>query len=576
MDKKQIAAILDEIGTLLELQGANPFRARAYHRAARGVEGLTDDPAALVATGKILTIDGIGKGTAQVIGELVTTGVSQEYEELRRSFPPGVLDLLRIEGLGPKKVKVLYETLRVTGVDDLEQAARSNRLETIAGFGRKSAENILRGIEALRRRSDRHLYPDAEELAVLLLDALKRRKEILRAEVAGSLRRRREVVGDIDIVASARESHREQLMDLFTTHPAVQSVAARGATKSSVILKAGIRADLRIVDDRAYPFALQYFTGSKEHNVALRSRARRQGWSLNEYGFSVLEGEGRAARPPRCRDEEAIYAALDLPSIPPELREDRGEFEASGPLPHLIVPENLRGTFHCHTRASDGLNTLEEMAAAARLAGWEYLGIADHSRSAAYAGGLTEERLRAQWREIDRFNAEAGDFRVFRGTECDILADGSLDWPDRVLAECDYVVVSVHGGFRMPEAEMTRRVIRALKHKQVTMLGHPTGRLLLEREPYAIDMPAVIQAAADYGKIIEINANPRRLDLDWRLCRLAKERGVMIAINPDAHSTQGLADVRFGVNVARKGWLERRHVLNAQHRPAVEEYLSIS
>jgi DNA polymerase (family 10) len=581
MEKKDIAAVLDEMGTLLELQGANPFKSRAFHNASRAVEGITGDLPALVKSGALLEIAGIGKGTAQVIGELVATGSSKDHKELRKAFPSGVLDMLRIQGLGPKKVKVLYDTLKLSGLEALEKAAKDGRLEKLAGFGKKTAENVLNGIEALRSRSDKSLYPAAEEAALAVLGALRKRKEVLRAEIAGSLRRKREVVGDIDIVVSANDRHRKPLMEVFTTLPDVQSIVAHGETKSSVTLRSGIACDLRIVNDTEFAFALNYFTGSKEHNVALRSRARQRGWSLNEYGFSPIEEGGtrsRAGKPPRCRDETELYGALDLVYIPPELREDLGELDAAarGELPKLVEWGDIRGTFHCHTTYSDGLHTLPQMVRAARDLGWEYLGIADHSKAAAYAGGLSEERLKEQWTEIDALNAKARDFRVFKGTECDILSGGELDWPDAVLAGCDYVVASVHSGFRMTQADMTRRIIKAIKNRHVTMLGHPTGRLLLARDPYPVDMEQVIQAAADYGKIIEINAHPSRLDLDWRLCRLAREKGVMIAINPDAHTIDGLRDVRYGVGIARKGWLERVHILNAQHGPSVVEYLQTS
>jgi DNA polymerase (family X) len=581
MDKKAIAAVLDEMGTLLELQGANPFKARAFHNASRAVEALTDDLPAMVASSALLEVDGIGKGTAQIIGELVATGRAKDHQELRKAFPAGVLDMLRIQGLGPKKVKLLYDSLKLTSLEELETAAKDHRLENLAGFGKKTAENILAGIEALRSRSDRSLYPVAEQAASILLGALKTKKEVLRADIAGSLRRRREIVGDIDIVVSAKDRHRAMLMDFFLHHPEVESVVAGGDTKSSVVLRSGINCDLRIVDDTEFPFALNYFTGSKEHNVEMRSRARKYGWSLNEYGFSPLEAEetrGKTKRAVRCADEAGVYAALDLQFIPPELRENMGEIEAAakGRVPHLLEFEDIRGTFHCHTTYSDGLHTLTQMARGARDLGWEYLGIADHSKTAAYAGGLPEAKLKEQWKEIDGLNARSQGFRILKGTECDILPDGELDWPDAILARCDYVVASVHSNFRMSEVDMTRRIVKALKNRHVTMLGHPTGRLLLARDPYPVDMVKVIQAAADYGKIIEINAHPSRLDLDWRLCRFAREKGVVIAINPDAHSIEGLQDVRFGVGIARKGWLERVHVLNAQHLAGVLEYLQIS
>jgi DNA polymerase (family 10) len=581
MDKKKVAAILDEMGTLLELQGANPFKSRAFHTASRALEGVTQDLHALAESGGLLEIKGIGKSIAQIITDLVTTGHSREYTELREQFPSGVLDMLRIQGLGPKKVKILFETLKISSLEKLEEAARAGRLEDLDGFGKKTQENILAGIEALRGRTDKSLYPQAFEPARAVMEHMRVQKGVIRCEVAGSLRRRKEVIGDIDLLLSAKDAARPALMKAFTSWQGVESVVAQGETKSTVLLGGGITCDLRIVSDREFPFALNYFTGSKEHNVTMRSRAKRFGWSLNEYGFSRLGDEakrGKAKQAVHCKTEEDIYRALGLAYIPPELRENTGEFEAAerGSLPVLVQEKDIRGTFHCHTTASDGVNTLSQMADAARAMGWEYLGIADHSKAAAYAGGLSEEKLIAQFREIDALNGAKKGFRIFKGTECDILPDGSLDWPDRVLATCDYVVVSVHSNFRMSEAEMTRRIMKALKNKYVTMLGHPTGRLLLARDAYQVDMTRVIDAAAEYGKMIEINAHPMRLDLDWRLCRYARDKGVLIPINPDAHSIDGLHDVSYGVGIARKGWLEKKNILNTRTAKEIDRLFARS
>ena len=578
MDKKSIAALLDEMGTLLELQGANPFKSRAFHNASRAVEGITEDLGALVASGNLTEVKGIGTSIAAIIADLVVKGKSKEYTDLRKGFPDGVLDMLRIQGLGPKKVKILFEKKKIRSLDQLEAAAKADRLAALDGFGRKSQENILAGIQALRSRSDKHLYSTARDSASAVYDLLMSRKGVIRGEIAGSLRRHKEVIGDIDIVLSARDADRKGLMQAFVTHPDVAAVIAQGETKSSVTLSSGINCDLRIVNDAEFPFALNYFTGSKEHNVEMRTRAKKFGLSLNEYGFSRLgeeETRGKARKVVRCDDEKGIYTALGLAYVPPELRENRGEIEAAvaHKLPALIEQEDIRGTFHCHTTYSDGVNSLEQMAGGARSLGWEYLGIADHSKVAAYAGGLSKEKLGAQFREIDTLNARGKGFRLLKGTECDILPDGTLDWSDAVLASFDYVVVSVHSNFKMSEPEMTKRIVRALKNKYVTMLGHPTGRLLLSRDAYPVNMTDVINAAADYGRIIEINAHPTRLDLDWRLCPYAKEKGVMIAINPDAHTVEGLRDVRYGVGIARKGWLGKNDVLNARPLGGVLQYL---
>jgi DNA polymerase (family 10) len=569
MDKKGVVAVLEEMGTLLELDGANPFKSRAFHNASRAIEGVTDDLRSLVDSGKTTEIKGVGASIAAIIRDLVTTGRSEEHATLRKKFPDGVLAMLRIQGLGPKKVKILYEKLKIRDLDGLEKGAQAHELSRVEGFGAKTEENILKGIVALRSRSEKSLYSVASDSAQRILESMKAQRGALRAEIAGSLRRRKEVIGDIDIVVSAKEADRKRLMDAFIRHPDVGSIIARGETKSSVALTNGIHCDLRIVKDGEYPFALNYFTGSKEHNVEMRTRAKRQGLSLNEYGFSPADGanpRGKAQKAVRCKDETDIYRVLGLAFVPPELRENAGEFEAAekGRFPALIEGGDIRGTFHCHTTYSDGVNTLEQIAGAARALGWEYLGIGDHSKAAAYAGGLTEAKVKAQIKAIEAINERTKGFRIFKGSECDILADGSLDWPERVLAMFEYVVVSVHSNFTMSEATMTKRIIKALTHRRVAMLGHPTGRLLLSRDPYPVDMKQVIDAAADYGKCIEINAHPMRLDLDWRLCRYAREKGVMLAINPDAHNIEGLRDVYYGVGTARKGWVEAGDVLNTR------------
>jgi DNA polymerase (family 10) len=579
MDKKEIAALLDEMGTLLELQGANPFKSRAFHNASRAVEGITQELAGLIDAGRLLEVKGIGKSIAEIITDLVKTGKSREYTDLRKQIPDGVLDMLRIQGLGPKRVKILWERLKIRNLDELEHAAKGGKLAALEGFGEKTQENILKGIESLRSRSDKSLYPVAAEAAEKVFAHMKKQKGVVRGAIAGSLRRRKEVIGDIDILLSASDDRRLRLMDAFVAAPGVESVVAKGETKSSVLLEGGISCDLRIVGDDEFPFALNYFTGSKEHNVDMRSRAKRFGLSLNEYGFSRVgeeEKRGKAKRAVKCKTEEDIYRALELQYVPPELRESTGELEVAekNRLPSLIEEKDIRGTLHCHTTYSDGVNTLEQMVAAARELGWEYLGIADHSKAAAYAGGLTEEKVKAQLKEIESLNGRLRGFRIFTGTECDILPNGDLDWTDRVLSWFDHVVVSVHSSFKMSEPDMTRRIIKALKNKHVTMLGHPTGRLLLSRDPYPVDLIQVIDAAADYGKMIEINAHPMRLDLDWRLCRYAKEKGVLIPINPDAHNTDGLKDVYYGVATARKGWLTKRDVLNTRSTKELETLLA--
>ncbi len=581
MDKATVSSILDEMGTLLELQGANPFKSRAFHTAARSLEALTEDLNALVKENRLQEVKGVGSSIGAIIKDLVTTGESKEYDDLRSSLPKGLLEMLKIEGLGPKRIKQLYDDLKIDSIESLRKAAEENRLAVLKGLGEKMQEKILGGIAALQERSGKLLYSSAAPLAEEMVRHLRSQRGVRDVEVAGSLRRRKEVVGDIDILAVVESKNRAAVMGAFVGHPSVSRILAQGDTKSSVLLREGIQCDLRLVEAEEFPFALQYFTGSKEHNVELRSRARKMGWSLNEYGFSSVE-EGKKSkesphRPPKCADEKALYRALGLAYIEPELREGSGEIESAekGELPRLIEWKDLRGTLHCHSTYSDGLHTLEQMALAAKALGWEYLGIADHSKAAAYAGGLSKADVLRQFKEIDALNKKTG-IHLLKGTECDILPNGDLDWPSSLLAEFDYVVVSIHSNFKMAEREMTARIIKGLTQKYVTMLGHPTGRLLLSRDPYPVAMTEVIRAAGSAGKMIEINSFPNRLDLDWRLCRLAKEAGVPISINPDAHSIEDLKHTRFGVNVARKGWLEADDIVNTKPLQELERALHAS
>lgn len=573
MDKKQVAQILEEIGTFLELRGENPFKSRAYHNASRIIGALTTDIATVVESGAIVEIKGIGEGLAEKITELVRTGQLKYYEDLKRSLPPGLVEMLEIQGMGPKRVKILYDKLKVKSIDKLKEAAEKGKLAKLEGFGEKSQENILKGIEQLKKHADKFLYPQAWESAEAIHSAIRKERSVVRSEVAGSLRRKKEVIGDIDILVSAKSSDSPTIMRIFTNHPDVERVLAEGETKSSVVLKSGINCDLRVVGDEQFPFTLHYFTGSKEHNIRMRSIAKDKNIKMNEYGLF----KGKAEKLLSCRNEEDIFKTLGMSYIPPELREDMDEIEAaqSSKLPKLIEEADIKGTFHCHTTYSDGMNSLQEMADSAKARGWQYLGIADHSKVAAYAGGMSEKKLRDQQREIDALNERFRGFRVFKGTEVDILPDGSLDWSDKVLSTFDYVVASVHSKFKMTEAEMTKRIVKAVKNKHVTMLGHPTGRLLLSREAYPVNMIDVINATADYGKVIEINAHPMRLDLDWRFCKYAKEKGVKISINPDAHNVDGLLDVSYGVGIARKGWLERKDVVNAWSLSKVMKFLGL-
>jgi len=557
METARIAQIIDEMGTLLELQGENPFRCRAYHTAAQALLNLSGDLPEMIADGSLKEVPGIGATMHAKVVQLATTGQLPAYDELRRSTPPSLVALLRIPGLGPKKIKVLHDTLKIDSLADLRAAAESGRIAVLKGFGDKTEAKTLEGIAFVEKAGERILQSTARRLADPILAAVRAQSKVIRADVCGSLRRRAETIGDLDILFSSQ--HAPLVLDAFVKLPQVATVLAHGPTKASVRLADGVQCDLRGVDDAQYPFALHYFTGSKAHNIAIRKRALARGLTLNEYALTGLDG------PIPCKTEADVFGALGLAEIPPELREDQGEIDLAenGELPVLIEPDDLTGTFHCHTDWSDGSATLAEMAEAARSRGMAYLGIADHSRSAAYAGGLTIERVRAQWAEIDALNRTfGGKFHLFKGTECDILADGSLDYPDELLDGFEYVVASIHSHFSLPREEMTRRLVRAVSNPRVTMLGHPTGRLLLARDGYSVDLDAVIDAAARAGTLIEINANPHRLDLDAVHCRRAQQKGVTIVINPDAHSVGGLDDLEYGVSVARRGWLTKADVWN--------------
>lgn len=571
MTNEQVASALEEIAVLLELRGENPFKTNAYHNAARTLEQRTDDLATLTAENRLGEIRGIGSTLQTVIAGLVRDGRSELLDELRTATPPGLVQMLRIPGLGPKKVRALADN----GVSDLEAlkaACENNAVAKLKGFGAKTQEKILIGLAFVSQSGTRIRLDEATVLASSIIAALRRVPGVKRIEACGSLRRRRDTVGDLDILVGAADAG--PVMDAFAALPGIGGVISRGTTLTSVSIPVGsgshrtdLRADLRVVADEQFPFALAYFTGSKAHNVAMRGRAKDRGWRLNEYGMSDVP----------CGTEADIYKALDLEYVPPELREDTGEIEAAArhELPRLIAAKDIRGVFHNHTTASDGAATLDEMVAAAQELGWEYLGIADHSQSLTVARGLSPERVREQQKAIDKLNDGFDGFRVFKGTECDILADGSLDFDDAVLRTFDYVVASVHTLFAMSREEMTARIVRAVRHPLVTMLGHSTGRLLLRRDGYPVDLDAVLRAAAESGTMIEINAQPSRLDLDWVHCKQAKVMGIPLVINPDAHSTGELELFTYGVDVARRGWLEKKDVFNTQSLRNVQKALGV-
>ena len=574
--KDEIAETLESIAQLLELRGENPFKIRAYTNAARALETFTGNLAQAVEAQTLAEIPGIGKAIAEKISELVTTGDLKYFNDLRKEFPDGLFELFELQGLGPKKIKALWKTLGVTSIAQLGDAVKAGRVAELPGFGKKTAENIAAAILARQKHAGRFRLGDIAGDAERLLADLRQHPDVLRVNVCGSYRRRKEVVGDLDFLVSTNSP--AEVSDFFAGHEMVESVMAKGATKSSVRLKSSIQADLRVVKDAEFPFALNYFTGSKEHNIIMRQRALARGWTLNEYRLAPLEKPKVEPQPiPAIREESELYRALGLDYVEPELREDHGEFAAAEnrTLPDLIEPENLRGTFHNHTTASDGRCTLAEMAEGAQELGLQYLGIADHSKSSFQAHGLNAEQLLAQVAEIRALNETFGkSFRLFTGSEVDIHKDGSLDFPDDILAQLDYAVASVHNVFNLSEAEMTKRIIRAIENPHITMLGHLTGRLLLSRDGYQVDIPAVIEAAAATGTIIELNANPRRLDMDWHWWPLAKEKGVKCEINPDAHHTSHLQFLWFGVGTARKGWLTRADVVNTLPLGKIEAVLA--
>lgn len=583
MTKNEIADVLTEIGTLMELKGENPFKTRAYQAGARVLESLEQSEFdTLVREENLKSVKGIGDALAQKIGELHATGRLAFFEKLKASIEPGLVEMLDVPGLGPKKIIAIHKELGVTTIPDLAAACTDGRVAALAGFGEKSQEKILAGIRNREAYGKRHFWWDAHEVAAPIVAGLRALPQVSRAEAAGSLRRGMETVGDLDFIVAATEV--APVVEWFVTQPDVKEITARGETKASVRFESGLQADLRLVPAEQFAFALHHFTGSKDHNVQMRQRALARGLSLSEWGLVPAEGEGTAkekaagaAGVPAIQSEEQLFAALNLRFIPPELREGLGEIEAAeaGPLPRLVELTDLRGAFHNHTTASDGVNTLAEMTAAAESLGWDYLGIADHSKSSVQAKGLAEARLAAQVAEIHALNA-SGRFKthVFTGIECDILPDGRLDFDDAVLASLDYVVVSVHSAFTQSIEDMTARIIRAIEHPCTTMLGHVTGRLLLRREGYQVDFAKIIDAAIANRVIIELNASPWRLDMDWRHWRKAAERGLLCSINPDAHETAGLAHVAAGINSARKGWLTREPVLNTRSLAEVKAWFA--
>lgn len=567
--REHLVKTLENIALLLELKGENPFKTRAYRNGAEIVQNFDGDIVTRASEGDLKGIKGIGDALQQKLHELASTGSLAYHENLRAEFPETLFELFEIQGLGPKKIKAVYDQLEVDSVASLKKACEDGKVASLKGFGAKTAEKILGAIANREKFADRFRLGDVAPLAETLLERLKDHPKVSRAAIAGSYRRSKETLHDLDFLVATTEP--SELTSFFAQMSEAEEIIVQGSTKTTIRLENGLQCDLRAVSNEHFPFALQYFTGSKEHNVALRSLALKQGLSLNEYDFT---GEGEI---PEVHEEGDIYRALGLLFVPPELRENRGEIEASdqGKLPDLIKKENLRGTFHNHTTASDGNNSLLEMAEAAHDLGLEYLGIADHSKSSFQANGLNEVRLREQISEIRALNEQFDDFALIAGSEVDILKDGSLDFDDDLLQELDYCVASVHNSFTLDEDTMTKRIIRAMENEHVTMLGHVTGRLLLKRDPYAVNIEKIIACASETRTVIELNCSPYRLDMDWRWWKKAREKNVLCSINPDAHRTEQLQSLAYGVRLARKGWLRRNDVLNTKSLKEVQAWLAL-
>ena len=568
-----LADVLDEIALLLELKGENPFKIRAYRNGAEVVRTYDGDIVQRAKDEELKGIKGIGDALQQKLHGLASTGRLEFHQGLKDQFPEGLFELLDLQGLGPKKVKVLYEELQIASLGGLRRACESGKVGALAGFGTKSEEKILAAIDAHERFSGRFLLsavaPDAERI----LDLLRQHSAVSRAEIAGSYRRGKETVHDLDFLVATPDP--SALTEFFAKLDGIQEVLAQGGTKASIRLESGLQCDLRAISNAEWPFALMYFTGSKDHNVELRSRALKQDLTLNEYHLAPVEGSRRENPTPNITEESEIYAELGLQYIEPPLRENRGEFQAAeeGDLPRLVEQDNLRGTFHNHTTASDGRSTLAEMAGAAEELGLAYLGISDHSKSSFQANGLDEERLIAQVQTIRALDETLDGIDLYAGSEVDILRDGSLDFSDDILAQLDYVVASVHASFSLPEKDMTARLIKAMENPHVTMLGHMTGRLLLRREPYAVNHEKIIDCAAETNTVIELNCSSKRMDMDWSWWRRARDRGVKCSINPDAHHVDALQSLHFGVRVARKGWLRREDIVNCLSAKEVRKWL---
>lgn len=558
MSNAEIAEFLREISILLELAGENPFKTQAYQTAARNIEQFSLNMADSIKGKKFPEIKGVGEGIRSKVEEYVLTGASTYLMELKEKIPAGFFDLIKIPGMGAKKILTLHKGLGIQTIGELEYACQENRLISLSGFGAKSQQNILQNIQFVKKNAERHLFSEALTVAEKIVSFLKEKTKLTDIQIAGSLRRCKETVKDIDLVASSAKP--EEVIDLFVSGDYVERVEQKGQTKANILTKEGMSCDLRVVSPKEFPFLLHHLTGSKEHNTAMRALAKKKNLKMNEYGLFPGESEKSIS----CKNEEDIFGALGLSYIPPELREDRGEIQAAleGRLPTLIQTGDLKGLLHIHSVYSDGTNTIEELATTAQKEGYEYIAICDHSQTAQYANGLKEENIERQHKEIDRLNRKLKGIQILKGIEADIRKDGTLDYPERILKQFDFVIGSVHSSFLLDEEAMTLRILKAIENPYMHVLGHPTGRILLSRESYKLNMRRVIEAAAKNRVAIELNANPHRLDVDWRWIPEIKKAGGKIAICPDAHHIENFSDVTFGIGIARKGWTEKEDVIN--------------
>ncbi len=563
MINNKIADTFQEIGDILEIQNENTFRVRSYHRAAQIIRNLATDIETVYHKNpkKILAIRGIGKDLFSMIEEIIKTGDCTLHKELLAHFHPGLLDMLKLRGIGPKKVKLIYSNLGIKDIKTLEESAREGELRTLPGMGEKTEKAIIQSIQDLKRYSERTLMPLALGEARQIITYIRENKHVHTCRYAGSLRRRKETIGDIDILASIKKNaDPKNIMDHFIAYPATEEILAHGPTKSSIVLSSGIQVDLRVVEQKSFGAALHYFTGSKAHNIAIRNRAKKDGLKVNEYG--VFKGKKYIAG----KTEEDVFKAVGLPYIIPELRKNDGEIKAAenNSLPDSITLDDIKGDLHMHTNASDGSQPLEKVVEEAYAAGYKYISITDHSQSSRIATGLDVDRLLKQFKNIDEINKRYTDknFTVLKGSEVDILPDGSLDFPDEILAQMDVFPASVHSRFSMSQKEMTKRIIKAMKNPYIKFIGHPTGRLLNKRDPYDLDMDAIIDAAVTYNTALELNSQPARLDLTDKYLRQAKEKGAKIVINTDSHHSSQHVYMEYGIYIARRGWLEKDDVLN--------------